>query len=228
MDWITANWLTALPIARSRMTTTRVVCGASSFSSSSHLALVLNSNVEKPVTLPPGCARLPTKPAPTGSVTLVNTIGTVLVACCSATMASVVEARMTSGACATNSAAYLRRSTSLAPHRISNCMLRRSVQPYCCSPFRKAERRSCPSRSSACRCIRTPIRRIGPACCPIAVIGHVAAPPSRATSSRRFNWSNCIGAPQRGWRSSTEPVANVREPPKTDRKSGLVADARCQ
>ena len=35
----------------------------------------------KPVTLPPGRARLSTKPAPTGSATIVNTIGTVRVAC---------------------------------------------------------------------------------------------------------------------------------------------------
>ena len=35
----------------------------------------------KPVALPPGRARLSTKPAPTGSATLANTIGTVRVAC---------------------------------------------------------------------------------------------------------------------------------------------------
>ena len=35
----------------------------------------------KPVALPPGRARLSTKPAPTGSGTITNTIGTVRVAC---------------------------------------------------------------------------------------------------------------------------------------------------
>ena len=35
----------------------------------------------KPVALPPGRARLSTKPAPTGSMTIANTIGTVRVAC---------------------------------------------------------------------------------------------------------------------------------------------------
>ena len=35
----------------------------------------------KPVALPPGRARLSTKPAPTGSATIANTIGTVRVAC---------------------------------------------------------------------------------------------------------------------------------------------------
>jgi hypothetical protein len=42
---------------------------------------MLNSAVMKPVALPPGRATLSTKPAPTGSVTVTNTIGTVRVTC---------------------------------------------------------------------------------------------------------------------------------------------------
>jgi hypothetical protein len=60
----------------------------------------------KPVALPPGCAS--TKPAPTESTIFANTIGTVRVACCNAATAELPPARMTSGARATNSAAYLR------------------------------------------------------------------------------------------------------------------------
>src|SRR6266566_3073921 len=41
--------------------------GAISLSSSSHFALKLYSNSMKPVALPPGRAKLLTKPAPTGS-----------------------------------------------------------------------------------------------------------------------------------------------------------------
>ena len=44
-------------------------------------AAKLYSNCMKPVALPPGRARLSTKPAPTGSGTIANTIGTVRVAC---------------------------------------------------------------------------------------------------------------------------------------------------
>ena len=62
----------------------------------------------KPVALPPGRARLSTKPAPTGSVTITNTIGTVRVACSNGRDVPRQLARMTSGASATNSAAYLR------------------------------------------------------------------------------------------------------------------------
>ena len=53
----------------------------SRLSSSSHFPPRLYSNWVKPVALPPGRARLSTKPAPTGSATCTNTIGTVRVAC---------------------------------------------------------------------------------------------------------------------------------------------------
>ena len=65
----------------SRRTAARVTPGAICLSSSSHFPLMPYSNTVKPVTLPPGRARLSTKPAPTGSATLANTIGTVRVAC---------------------------------------------------------------------------------------------------------------------------------------------------
>src|SRR6516225_1019691 len=68
----------------SRITATRVTVGASSLSSSSHLALIPNSNCVKPLALPSGRPRLATRPAPTGSVALTNTIGTLRLTCCSA------------------------------------------------------------------------------------------------------------------------------------------------
>src|SRR5262245_36989886 len=64
-------------VAGSRRTTTRVTVGAISLSSSSHFPLRLYSNSMKPVTLPPGCARLSTKSAPTGSGVIANTTGMV-------------------------------------------------------------------------------------------------------------------------------------------------------
>src|SRR5262249_25772670 len=107
------------------------------------------SNVVKPVTLPPGRARLSPNPAPTGSGVCVNTIGTVRVACSNDGMTAPPPARMTSGVSAANSAAYLRmRSASPAPQRLSIRRLRPSVQPDCCSPCTNALRRDCPSGSS--------------------------------------------------------------------------------
>src|SRR5262245_55748683 len=75
--------------------------------------------------LPPGLARLATMPAPTGSTTFTNTVGTVRVACCNALTFRLPEDKMESGASATSSCAYLRsRSLSpLLPKRKSNRML---------------------------------------------------------------------------------------------------------
>jgi hypothetical protein len=54
----------------------RVTRGAISLSSSSHFPLMPYLNTVNPVALPPGRARLSTKPAPTGSIICVNTTGT--------------------------------------------------------------------------------------------------------------------------------------------------------
>jgi hypothetical protein len=89
---------------------------------------VLYSDDMKPVALPPGRAKLSTKPAPTGSPAIGNTIGTARVACSNGLTVEVPWARMTSGASAANSAAYLRASSALPPdQRISICTLRPMV-----------------------------------------------------------------------------------------------------
>ena len=97
----------------SRSTATRVTLGAICLSSSSHFPLILYSNAMKPVALPPGRAKLFTKPAPTGSATAANTIGTVRVACSNGPTVEAPEAKMTSGARAANSAACLRTASTL-------------------------------------------------------------------------------------------------------------------
>src|SRR5262249_45619591 len=61
--------------------------------------------------LPPGRARLCTKPCPTGSDTLTKTIGMVRVCCRSAATAGVLLARIASGDKPTSSAAEERRIT---------------------------------------------------------------------------------------------------------------------
>src|SRR5262245_48833870 len=68
-DWITANMPIPAGLAASRMTAARVTLGAICLSSSSHFPLRLYSYTVKPVALPPGRAKLSTKPAPTGSAT---------------------------------------------------------------------------------------------------------------------------------------------------------------
>ena len=105
----------------------------------------------KPVALPPGRARLSTKPAPTGSTTLVNTIGTVRVAC-SMPRWPCWHARMTSGASATNSAAYLRcRRHCRRPSECRSARCGRRSSPIVAAPARKPLTRARPSGSSAAK-----------------------------------------------------------------------------
>ena len=63
-----------------RRSPTRASLGTASLSISSLLVFSSGAKLEFPVTLPPGRARLATRPAPTGSAELVITMGMVLVA----------------------------------------------------------------------------------------------------------------------------------------------------
>src|SRR5215467_1503101 len=90
-----------------------------------------------------GRARLSTKPAPTGSPTTGNTIGTVRVACSNGPTVEAPKARMTSGASAANSAACLRMSATLVvAQRVSMRTLRPIVHPDCWSPCKNAPTRA--------------------------------------------------------------------------------------
>ena len=133
--WITPNWPIPVGVPGSRKTAARVTPGAICLSSSSHFPLMPYSKLMKPVALPPGRARLSTKPAPTGSTTAGNTIGTVRVACSNGPTVEEPWARMTSGASAANSAACLRMSSALGvAQRVSIRTLRPMVQPNSASP----------------------------------------------------------------------------------------------
>src|SRR5205807_7138135 len=86
--------------------------------SSNHFPLMPYSVKLNPVALPPGRARLSTKPPPTGSPTFTNTIGTARVASSKGGKLALPVARMTSGASAISSAAYLLTSSVLAGQRV--------------------------------------------------------------------------------------------------------------
>src|SRR6516165_8266411 len=96
--WIAPHWPIPEAMVASRMTAARVTCGAISLSSSNHFAPMPYSYSIKPVTLPPGRARLSTKPAPTGSGVCVNTIGIARVACSNDGTTAPPPARIMSGA----------------------------------------------------------------------------------------------------------------------------------
>src|SRR5262245_46170695 len=184
-DWIAPNWPVPPVRTGSRRIATRVTPGAICLISSSHFALTLYSKLINPVALPPGRARLSTKPAPTGSGTCTNTIGTVRVACNNGPVIAPPAARMTSGASAANSAACLRiLSASPPPQRYSIRTLRPSVQPNCCNPSRNAAKRACPSASSAMPA-SAPMWRMR--CCACAASGQdAAAVPRSVKKSRRL------------------------------------------
>jgi len=71
----------------------------------SHFPVMLPSKSKKPVRLPPGLARLSTKPEPTGSETDMNTMGMLLVPCFRSRTYGVDSPRITSGRSATSSLA---------------------------------------------------------------------------------------------------------------------------
>jgi hypothetical protein len=82
------------------------------------------------VALPPGCPRLLTNPAPTGSAETAITIGILLVACLAAWVGGVSTVTMTSTLRPTSSAASARRrSTCPSASRYSMLMLFPSIHP---------------------------------------------------------------------------------------------------
>src|SRR5215813_9853244 len=95
--WIAPSCPPPVRAVGSRITATRETTGAISLRSSSHLALIPNSNCVKPVALPPGRARVSTTPVPTGSVTFTNTIGTLRLARCNEAVIVAPAVSTTSG-----------------------------------------------------------------------------------------------------------------------------------
>src|SRR3954454_8123947 len=185
-DWMAPNCPIPDAMAGCRSTATRLTSGAICLSSSSHLPLRPYSNIRKPVALPPGRARLSTNPAPTGSMRSTNTMGKVRLTSSNGTIVVVpVAARMTSGASAASSAACLRRtSASVVAQRMSNFMLRPSVQPNCSSVCRNAPKRARYSGSSAAPATSKPMVRIRSDCSAITASGH--AMPALPSTRRKF------------------------------------------
>ena len=138
---------------------------------------------DKPVALPPGRARLATRPLPTGSLAIAKTMGMTSVACLTATPALPVVT-MTSTLSRTNSAAISEnRSLRPSPQRYSIATLRPSVQPSSASRRTKAavHWRSISGEEGA----RSPMIGSLARCCPRAASGHAnAVPPSEAMNFR--------------------------------------------
>src|SRR5262249_18319981 len=113
--------------------------GTNSRKSSSRLAATSVCWIDRPVTLPPGRAKLATRPVPTGSPAAAKTIGMTDVACLAATIAAVADVTMTSTLRRTNSAAISsKRSVRPSAQRYSIATVRPSIQPSSCNRRTKA------------------------------------------------------------------------------------------
>src|SRR4051794_7527732 len=107
--------------------------------SSSHLPAWEISTLVKPVTLPPGRAKLATKPLPIGSDTVAKRIGMVRVCCSKIAVSGVFCERIRSGCWETTSSAIrCIEAISGVAQRVSIRRLWPSVHPSFWSPSRKA------------------------------------------------------------------------------------------
>lgn len=155
-------------------------------SNSSHFPPISASKLENPVMLLPGCAKLSTKPLPTGSAICANTAGMVRLTCCSAATPGLLCTKITSGVSATSSAAAGRmRSMPPPTYRKSICRSWPSLQPSSCSCCRNAAMRTFPSASFSLKATKAPIRRVRSVCA-CAASGNATALPNVAMNSRRL------------------------------------------
>ena len=100
----------------------------------SHLLPMVASKLIKPVALPPGRARLCTKPVPIGSDTATKMTGTLGVVCRISVIAGVIKVTISSGPRASNSCASARRPARSPAARTSMRTFWPSIQPSAPSP----------------------------------------------------------------------------------------------
>ena len=150
--------------------------GTTSRKSSSRLPARSVGWSDRPVTLPPGRARLATRPLPTGSPATAKTIGMTDVACFAAATGAVPHVTMTSTLSRTNSAAIsAKRSLRPSAQRYSIATVRPSIQPSSRSRCTKAAVHGLMAEGVLAP--KNPMVGSLPACCARAASGH--APPRR-------------------------------------------------
>ena len=170
------------------MTANRRSLGTTSRNSSNRLPASSVCWTDRPVTLPPGRARLTTRPVLTGSPATANTIGMTDVARFAAITGGVAYVTMTSTLSRTYSAAIsLKRSLRPSAQRYSIANVRPSLQPSSRNRCTKAATRWLSTAGVVGP--KYPIVRSLVTCCARADTGHAAAPPSSPMTPRRFTRS---------------------------------------
>src|SRR6516162_3762508 len=134
---------------------------------------------DRPVTLPPGRARLAIRPVPTGSPAPAKTMGMTDVASMAATTTAVPDVTMTSTLRWTNSAAIsAARSVRPSAQRYSIAMVRPSIQPSSRSRCTKAATHW-PWVAGVAEPKYPMVGRV-PGCCARAATGHAIVAPPRS------------------------------------------------
>src|SRR5215831_10190046 len=169
-----------LPLAEYRYPT-RASLGTASLSTSSLFVFSSGAKLDSPLTLPPGRARLATKPAPTGSGKLVITMGMVLLAPFATNGVGPPEATIRSTLRRTRSAASSgSRSSFCSANRYSMVMFFPSIHPSLLSSCRNASKLTAPPEAVVFS--RKPMRGTFPVCC--ASASETFAKKSVASSQR--------------------------------------------
>jgi hypothetical protein len=139
------------------------------------------------VTLPPGRARLATKPAPTGSAAVVITIGIVVVAFFAASTTGAVVTTIRSTLRRTRSAASSgRRSDFCSANQYSMTILFPSIHPRLLSSCRNASKRT--AILEAVLLSRKPMWGIFVGCCAMATAPHIVSARTIAKSPTHFRY----------------------------------------
>ena len=156
-----------MPLPGGRRSPTRASLGTASLSTSSLLVFSSVPKLENPVTLPPGRARLATKPAPTGSASVRHHDGNGSSRFLRRQRRRRPATTIRSTLRRTNSAASSgRRSGLCSANRYSMVIFFPSIQPSLLSSCRNASKRT--ALPEAVLESRKPMRKIFPGCCALA------------------------------------------------------------
>src|SRR5207247_20370 len=140
-----------------------------------------------PISLPPGRAKLATKPSPTGSGKPVITIGMVVVAFLAANTGALPTATIRFTFRRTKSAASSgRRSGFCSANRYSMAIFFPSIQPNLLSSWRNASVRTAIPEAELES--RNPMRKIFPGCCAEATAPHAVSATTIAKSPAHFRF----------------------------------------
>jgi hypothetical protein len=182
---VRTGWEAFVGLAR---TATRASPGTASFSSSTCLPASSVPTKLRPVTFPPGRAKLATRPVATGSAGTVMTMGTVVVTCFAASAVSVLETTMTSTLRRTSSSTTARFASIRSPAcRRSMTMFRCSAHPCSRKPATNTSEKGEPGTFEM-----YPILRRAPAGCASArrvAAGRLSTRPLRNARRSIGRWS---------------------------------------